>query len=145
MEKLKLPRLLSDGMILQQKKKVRIWGEDEPGRKVTVSLLGADYTTEADAGGAWKVFLDEMQAGGAYQMKIWDDAGEERTVDDILIGDVFLCSGQSNMELPIARVMDQYPEEIKTCANPKIRTFKIIERPNFTARSKKRRAASGRK
>lgn len=131
MGKLKLPRLLSDGMILQQKKKVRIWGEDEPGRKVTVSLLGADYTTEADADGAWQVFLDEMQAGGAYQMKIWDDAGEERTVDDILIGDVFLCSGQSNMELPIARVMDQYPEEIKTCANPKIRTFKIIERPEF--------------
>lgn len=131
MEKLKLPRLISDGMILQQKKKVRVWGEDEPGRMVTVSFLGADYTSDVDEDGAWQVFLNETEAGGAYQMKIRDDAGEEREIDDILVGDVFLCSGQSNMELPIARVMDQYPDEIHTCADPKLRTFKIIERREF--------------
>ncbi len=131
MEKLKLPRLISDGMILQQKKKVRIWGEDEPGRKVTVSFLGTDYTADVNEDGAWQIFLTQMDAGGAYQMKIRDDAGEERTIQNILIGDVFMCSGQSNMELPIARVMDQYPDEIKTCTNTKIRTFKIMERPEF--------------
>ncbi len=131
MGKLRLPRLIGDGMILQQKKKARIWGEDEPGRTVTVSFLGTDYTSKTDESGAWEVFLAETEPGGAYQMTVRDDAGEERTIDDILVGDVFLCSGQSNMELPIARVMDQYPDEIKTCANPKIRTFKIIEHPVF--------------
>lgn len=131
MGKLKLPRLIGNGMVLQQKKKARIWGEDEPGRKITVTFAGKDYAGEADDNGDWQVFLEEMNAGGAYQMTIRDDAGEEKKLDDILIGDVWICSGQSNMELPIARVMDQYPDEIKTCANPKIRTFKIIERPEF--------------
>lgn len=131
MGKLRLPRLLGDGMILQQKKRVRVWGEDEPGRTVTVSFLGTDYTSEVDESGTWQVFLAETEAGGAYQMTVRDDAGEKRTIDDILVGDVFLCSGQSNMELPIARVMDQYPDEIKTCADTKIRTFKIIEHPVF--------------
>lgn len=131
MGRLQLPRLISNGMILQQKKKVRIWGEDEPGRTVTVSFLGKDYTAQADEAGDWQLLLDEMDAGGAYQMTIRDDTGEEMVIEDILVGDVWFCSGQSNMELPIARVMDQYPDEIKTCANPKIRTYKIIERPEF--------------
>lgn len=131
MEKLKLPRLIGNGMILQQKKKVHIWGEDEPGRKISVSFLGTEYTADVDEGGTWEVYLNEMDAGSPYQMHIRDDAGEERIISDIAIGDVWICAGQSNMELPINRVMDRYPQEIKTCANADIRTFKIIERREF--------------
>lgn len=131
MGKLKLPRLIGNGMILQQKKKVRIWGEDEPGRRVSVSFLGMEYSTEVDESGAWEVCLDEMDAGDSYQMLIKDTAGEEWVISNVAIGDVWFCTGQSNMELPVSRVMDRYPEEIKTCSNANIRTFKIVERREF--------------
>ncbi|MCM1156315.1 MAG: sialate O-acetylesterase [Roseburia sp.] len=134
MNELRLPRLISDGMVLQQKKKVRIWGEDEPGRKVTVSFLGMEYITDVDEAGEWEVFLKETEAAqalGAQYMSVQDDAGEKKIVEDILIGDVFICAGQSNMELPINRVMDRYPQEIGQCENTDIRTFKILECRNF--------------
>lgn len=134
MGKLKLPRLISNGMVLQQKKEVRIWGEDEPGRKVTVSFLGTEYTADVDEAGEWEVFLHktkETDTGGKYRMVIRDDAGEESVLEDILIGNVWICAGQSNMELPINRVMDRYPEEKSKCANADIRTFKITECRNF--------------
>ena len=131
MGKLKLPRLIGNGMILQQKKKVRIWGEDEPGRKISVSFLGTEYTTETDESGAWEVWLNETDAGDSYQMFVKDSAGEEWVISDVAVGDVWFCTGQSNMELPITRVMDRYPEEISKCMNANIRTFKIIERREF--------------
>lgn len=133
MGELKLPRLISDGMVLQQKKKARIWGEDKPGRKVTVSCFGEEYATETDADGYWEVFIEEKEAGVFSEMIIKDDAGEEKNVKDIAVGDVFLCAGQSNMELPIARVRDYYPEEAETCENADIRTFKITECRDFHA------------
>lgn len=131
MERLQLPRLLSDGMVLQQKKRVRIWGEDEPGRRVTVSFHGKDYSEKVNTDGTWEIFMEQADAGSDYQMLIADDAGEEHVIRDVAVGDVFICSGQSNMELPISRVMDRYPEEIARCDNPLIRTFKIIENAEF--------------
>lgn len=131
MGKLKLPRLISDGMILQQKKPLRIWGEDEPGRKVTVSFLDQEYNGEVNEAGEWEIFTRPAEAGGGYRMSVRDNAGEEKVIEDIAVGDVFLCSGQSNMELQVARVMDRYPEEIKQCDNQNIRTFKIMENPEF--------------
>lgn len=131
MGKLKLPRLISDGMVLQQKKRVRIWGEDEPERTVTVTFLETEYSAKVSEAGEWEIFTGPADAGSGYQIEIRDDAGEERVIHDVAIGDVFFCSGQSNMELPIERVMDRYPEEIGQCANKDIRTFKIIENPEF--------------
>lgn len=131
MGRLKLPRLISDGMVLQQKKRVRIWGEDEPGRTVTVTFLETEYSAKVSEAGEWEIFTGPTDAGSGYQIEIRDDAGEERVIHDVAIGDVFFCSGQSNMELPIERVMDRYPEEIGQCANKDIRTFKIIENPEF--------------
>ncbi|RKI82167.1 sialate O-acetylesterase [bacterium 0.1xD8-71] len=131
MGKLKLPRLLSDGMVLQQKKNVRIWGEDEPGRTVTVSFLGREYNGEVNAAGEWEIHIQPADACAACQMLIRDDAGEAQRIADVAVGDVFICAGQSNMELPISRVMDRYPEEIQQCDNPAIRTFKIIENAEF--------------
>lgn len=127
----KLPRLISDGMILQQKQKCRIWGWDAPGRKVSVSFLGKEYETFTDSDGRWKVLLQEHTSGGPHVMRIYDDAGNESVIENILIGDVWFCSGQSNMELPMERVKDRYPEEIVNCNNPFIRTFKITENVNY--------------
>lgn len=131
MEELKLSRLISDGMILQQRKKCKIWGFDVPGRKVMVSFLGEEYVTAADEKGNWEVELKEQDWGGPYVMLISDDAGNEKIIENILIGEVWFCSGQSNMELPMERVKDKYPEEIRACANPAIRTFKITEYADF--------------
>ena len=131
MKTFKLPRLISNGMILQQKKKVRIWGSDEPGRKVTVTFLSEEYSSTSDEEGKWEVFLNGLLPGGPYSMAICDDAGNKEVIEDILIGDVWLCSGQSNMELPISRVRDRYPEEAADCDNAFIRTFKIREHSDF--------------
>lgn len=131
MEELKLSRLISDGMILQQRKKCKIWGFDVPGRKVMVSFLGEEYVTAADEKGNWEVELKEQDWGGPYVMLISDDVGNEKIIENILIGEVWFCSGQSNMELPMERVKDKYPEEIRACANPAIRTFKITEHADF--------------
>lgn len=133
MKTLKLPRLISDGMILQQKKRVRIWGEDEPESVITVSFLGEKKVAEANKEGYWEIFLEGLEPGGAYEMHISDDKGNEKNITDILIGDVWMCSGQSNMELPMTRVRDKYPEEIRNCTNSCIRTFKITEHSDFHA------------
>jgi len=127
----KLPRLISDGMVLAQKQKCRIWGWDAPGRKVSVSFLDEEYHTITDTEGRWQLQIQEHASGGPYVMRIYDDAGNESVIDNVLIGDVWFCSGQSNMELPMERVKDMYPEEIINCNNPFIRTFKIVENVDY--------------
>ena len=128
---LRLPRLISDGMILQQKKQIKIWGFDRPGRKVMLSFLGEEYVAVADGQGRFEAVLPSMEPGGPYNLYIGNENGEEIVVTDILIGDVWLCAGQSNMELPMERVKDRYPEEIRECSEPFIRTFKVIEHSDF--------------
>lgn len=133
MNKLKLPRLLSDGMVLQQKKRVRIWGKNQPGRKVMIFFLGEEFIGVTDEEGNWEIFLEGLTAGGPHAMHIRDESGNEQIIDNILIGDVWFCSGQSNMELPMERVKDKYPEEIKACDCSYIRTFKITKHVDFHA------------
>ena len=133
MSEWKLPRLISNGMVLQQKKRVRIWGFDKPGRKVMVAFLGEEYVALTDREGVWEIWMQETEAGGPYAMDIRDDAGNETVIKDILVGDVWICAGQSNMELPMERVKDRYPKEIADCTNPAIRTFKITEHADFHA------------
>lgn len=127
----KLPRLISDGMVLQQKKKVRIWGWDEPGKKVMVSFLGEEEVAVTDTMGRWELWLRTLEPGGPYCMHISDESGMEAVLTDVWVGDVWMCSGQSNMELPMRRVKDRYPEEIRNCRNPAIRTFKITEHTDY--------------
>ncbi len=111
MSEWKLSRLISNGMVLQQKKPIRIWGFDEPGRKVKVSFLGEEYVALTDGEGLWEVRMKAMEPGGPYTMDIQDNAGNEMAITDILVGDVWICAGQSNMELPMERVKDHYPKE----------------------------------
>lgn len=125
----KLPRLISDSMILQRDTKVKIWGWASVGEKVTVSFLDKIYSTTTAKDGKWMITLLPMKAGGPYNMDI--EASNHITIKNILIGDVWLCSGQSNMELPMERLKDRYPEIIAAANNSNIRQFNVSTRYNF--------------
>ncbi|MCR5421827.1 MAG: sialate O-acetylesterase [Lachnospiraceae bacterium] len=131
MSGLKLPRLISDGMVLQREKKIHIWGWNEPGSKITVQFKNEIYKTDTDKKGDFEVWLDPCSYGGPYELVISDDKNEHITVKDVLVGEVWLCSGQSNMELPMSRVKDKYPDELINCDYPFVREFKIKENINF--------------
>ncbi len=127
--RLKLPRLISNGMVLQRGTAVRIWGWAEAGEEITVDFIGEYYKTRADEDGYWEIFLEGLKAGGPYDMVI--RASTTIRVSDILVGEVWICSGQSNMELPMERVKDQYPEEMVNCDYPQIRHFNVAMRYEF--------------
>ncbi len=99
--KVKMPALFSDNAVLQQQTEVPVWGWANARAKVTVtpSWDGKTYEAKADKNGKWQVKIATPKAGGPYELKISD--GEELTVDGILIGEVWLCAGQSNMEMPM--------------------------------------------
>lgn len=125
----RLPRLVSDGMVLQRDTEVTIWGWAEPGEVVTVAFEGQHHQDKANIAGQWRITLAALKAGGPYEMDI---RGFKRiTLKNILVGDVWICSGQSNMELPMIRVRDRYPDLIATANNPKIRQFKVPQRYDF--------------
>lgn len=115
----KLPRLISNGMVLQRDVPLKIWGWADPSEKVKVEFLGKTYRAKADKRGNWKIELPAIAAGGPYIMKV-----NELEVKDILMGDVWLCSGQSNMELMVYRVLDLFQKEIEQTNNTHIRYFK---------------------
>src|SRR5699024_11585545 len=117
----KLPRLIRDSMILQRNKEIHIWGWASPGEKVTVRFNHKDYYAEAGNDSKWKILLPAMKAGGPYTMEI---EGKNRIVlHDILVGDVWFCSGQSNMvhQMELHRV--RYKKEIEESDYSKIRHF----------------------
>ncbi|MDR6734474.1 sialate O-acetylesterase [Sphingobacterium sp. 2149] len=116
---IRLPALIADRMVLQRDTELKIWGWADPGEKITVRFRDKNYLTETDATGNWAVRLPAQKAGGPYMLQV-----NEITVRDILIGDVWLCSGQSNMETPIARLVERFPE-INASNNHMIRYFKV--------------------
>lgn len=124
--KITLPALVSDGMVLQRNQKLNVWGKADAGEKVEVKFLNKNYKTIADPTGNWKITLPEQKAGGPYTMTI-----NEITLKDILIGDVWLASGQSNMELPMRRLTPLYADEIKNANNQNIRFFTVPQKYNF--------------
>ncbi len=130
MEKLTLPKIISDGMVLQRRKRIHIWGWDEPGREVEVRLDNLASKGIADDKGRFDIFLSAKESGGPFELTV-SDGSEEVVVKDVMIGLVWLCTGQSNVELPIARVKDRYPALAQIEENPGIRTFKIIEDTDF--------------
>lgn len=124
--KITLPALVSDGMVLQRNQKLNVWGKADAGEKVEVKFLNKNYKTIADPTGNWKITLPEQKAGGPYTMTI-----NEITLKDILIGDVWLASGQSNMELPMRRLTPLYADEIKNANNQNISFFTVPQKYNF--------------
>ncbi len=93
---LKLPAIISDHMVLQQKQANPVWGWDTPGTKVTVAFAGQTKTTEAGADGKWAVKLDAVPANAQPQTLVIEGS-TKREIQDVLVGEVWMCSGQSNM------------------------------------------------
>ena len=125
--KVSLPQLFQSGMVLQRDKTIPIWGKAEVGEQVTISFNKKQFTATADANGYWRVDLPKMKAGGPYTMQVKGGAvsEEELLLENILIGDVWLLSGQSNIDVTIERVYPQYVKEIDDYENPQIRMFRV--------------------
>ena len=129
-----LPQIIRDSMILQRDAKINIWGWASKGEQVSVKFNGKTYRTKTGNDGKWKVQLSPVKAGGPYTMDI---SGKNKiTLHDILMGDVWLCAGQSNMEHQMKLHSVYYPEEIGNANYPEIRQFKIPNVTNLTAPQK---------
>ncbi|MEO6639393.1 MAG: sialate O-acetylesterase [Ginsengibacter sp.] len=123
----KLPQILRDSMVLQRNMKVNIWGWASKGEKINVRFNGKTYKTKTADDGKWILQLSPMKAGGLYTMAI---VGSNKiTLHDILIGDVWLCSGQSNMEHQMKLHSLNYADEIAEANYAEVRQFKV---PNIT-------------
>ncbi len=132
--KVRLPKLISDRMVLQRDTEVKIWGWAEPGEKVTLVFKGEEYSTTTKTDSTWVVNLVPMNAGGPFDMKI--KGNNNIIVKDILIGDVWICSGQSNMEISMKRVSPLYESEISNSENQYIRYFTVLKTYNFNTPQK---------
>jgi sialate O-acetylesterase len=138
MRQLKVSSFFSDGMILQHGVSVPVSGESAPMSRITLSFPDKEYKAQADAGGKWLVLLDSHSPGGPYSMEIsavGDTASgtpEAILIKDIYYGDVWLCSGQSNMELTMLRVKDDFKEEWNPPVNSLIRQFNVPQEWEFS-------------
>lgn len=119
----RVPRLISDNMVLQRNAKLAIWGWAAVGEKVSVRFNNNTYSATTGADSTWRVTLPAQKSGGPYDMEI--KGSNQIIIKNILIGDVWVCSGQSNMELPMERVKEKYAAVIAQSTNPAIRQFNV--------------------
>lgn len=124
---LSVPALFSDHMVLQQKSKAPIWGKDSPGSKVeiVVSWSGKSYSALTNREGKWQTTVETPAAGGPYQIVI--NGSERITLSNVLIGEVWICSGQSNMEMPFAGwgKIFNYEKEIAAANHSRLRLLQV--------------------
>ncbi len=125
----RLPRLVSDGMVLQRDAQAKVWGWAAEGEAVTINFDGRTYRATTGTDGKWTVLLSELKAGGPYTMEI--RASNHITLQNVLVGDVWVCSGQSNMQLWMGRVKYRYADVIAHADNPIIRQFIVPGRYDF--------------
>ena len=112
--------LFSDHMVFQRNVKLPVWGWAVPGTRVKVELAGNSAPAVAGKDGKWMVWLPPLKAGGPYDLIV--DGPDKITVKDVLVGDVWICSGQSNMEMPVRNCMDK-EKEFAAANYPEIRQF----------------------
>lgn len=141
---LRLPSFFANGMVMQRGEKIPVWGWGEPCKTVKVNMNGKNAFAKVNAQGEWKAYLPKMKAGGPYNMSVdyvvhgnanklatLEVTPTVITVKNILVGDVFLCSGQSNMELPIRRCMDVVAMDVSNYSNNNIRYLKFPHQYNY--------------
>ena len=123
----RLPQLFQSGVVMQRGKPIPVWGWADKGEQVTITFQKKTYTTTADDQGYWRIDLPKQKAGGPYTLEVKSDGvkSEKLTIDNILIGDVWLLSGQSNIDVTIERVYPQYVNEIDQFNNDQIRLFRV--------------------
>lgn len=119
----KIPDILSDGMVLQQHARVPVWGTALPGEAITVSFDKQVHATKADMSGSWKIYLDPMDADAAGQMMIIKGINTIH-LKGVLVGEVWLCAGQSNMQL-ILSMTDKGDSVIASANYPMLHLFNI--------------------
>ena len=122
----KLPAVIGDNMVLQQKTKAPIWGTADPGEEVAVTLGSQQATAKADAKGRWSVKIETPAAGGAVEVTV--KGKNTITIKNVLIGEVWVCSGQSNMQWSV-RASANPDKEIAGATYPKIRLFTVPRTP----------------
>ena len=128
--KVRLPFLIGDHMVLQRDTTVNLWGETDPGRTVRIrtSWNRERFRTTADTAGCWSLRIPTPGAGGPYRISI--DDGDKTLIDSVMIGEVWICSGQSNMALTMHGERDEYTEHslqtlFESTRHPAIRLFKM--------------------
>ena len=119
---IRLPALFTDHMVLQQGQKNRVWGWADPGEEVIATIAGQRHTAKADDKGKWLLTLDPLAVGGPHTLSL---AGKNKlAVEDVLVGEVWICSGQSNMQWSVSQSNDA-DLEIKTAKYPRIRFISV--------------------
>ena len=121
-----LPALLADHMVIQRGLPVHVWGMAAPHEAVTVTFRGETKSATADDDGRWSVFLSPGDAGGPFQLDI--KATNAIAINDVLVGDVWVASGQSNMEFPMTGLVNAQAE-IAAAQYPRIRRFHVEHHP----------------
>lgn len=130
-----LPKMFSDGMVLQQNTDATIWGNAAPGEKITVTgSWGQTVNTTADDKGYWRASIPTPKFGGPYSIEI--KGNTTVTINDVMIGEVWIASGQSNMEMPMEgwgdAPVENGPQDIAASANPNIRIFMVERAVSFS-------------
>lgn len=116
--------IFQDHVVLQRDAPIQVWGTAPAGDTVTVMIAGTTSTAIADSASAWSTTLPALDAGGPHRLVARSTGGQVQTLTDVLVGDVYLCSGQSNMELPVNRTLNA-PSEIGGSANDRIRMMTV--------------------
>ena len=116
-------------MVLQRNVEVKIWGWASANEKISISFTGRNYQTKADSNGNWELILVPLEAGGPHKMTL--NGNNSITINNILIGDVWLASGQSNMSFEMNKVSKLYSDEIENSTNTQIRQFLVPNSYNF--------------
>jgi sialate O-acetylesterase len=119
-----LADVFQDHAVLQRDRPIRVFGVASAGEAVTVTLGAASAKTTADAAGRWTATLPAMAAGGPHTLTAITSSGREQRAEDVLVGDVWLCSGQSNMEMPVSRSLNG-EWELRGAANDRIRLLQV--------------------
>ncbi|HEX8531486.1 MAG TPA: sialate O-acetylesterase, partial [Cytophagales bacterium] len=119
----RLPKLVGDNMVLQQNTKLPLWGWASPGERVTVTFNGQQGSAKAGKDGKWTLTLAPVPAGGPFEMTV--KGKNTITLKNILVGEVWLASGQSNMEWPLSATVDNYLQEIAAANYPQIRLIDV--------------------
>jgi sialate O-acetylesterase len=125
---------IQDHAVLQRGKPVPIWGKARAGEDVSVTLAGEQASATADGDGNWHLTLEPLEAGGPYQMTVTAGSVRVQTINDVMIGDVYLCSGQSNMEWPLVMAMHG-AADAAAADNPMIRLLTVHRDASATPRT----------
>ena len=121
----RVPALFGDHMVVQRDMPIHVWGWADPGETVSVDFRGETAVAIASPDGRWDIYLEPAEAGGPYDLAI--DGGNSIRLTDILVGDVWVGSGQSNMEWPLERANDA-EREIAAAQYPEIRYFRVVRK-----------------